>query len=190
MIPDANASLNALIKSAVGAGASVSFAPPRPHESKGQTPHPTVGAFLFDICRSDDGFSTQAQDVRDTAGAVIARRTPVRRYRLRYLLWASVPQDSGVEHRVLGTVISALSGLDAIPTTCLQGSMAAGGGPVQLALAPADSPVRPYEVWDRLGCPPRASVELVLTAGAVPDDAPHIASLPRRFHLELTQPGA
>ncbi|MBX9399551.1 hypothetical protein K4749_40030 [Streptomyces sp. TRM72054] len=109
---------------------------------------------------------------------------------MHYLLWASMPQDSGVEHQVMGTVISVLSGLDAIPSRCLQGSMVAGGGPVQLALAPINSPIYHYEVWARLGYPPRASVELVLAVGAVPGLSPEIASFALRLRLALAQPNS
>jgi hypothetical protein len=175
VIEDVDASLAALIQAAIPADeAAVDFRAPVREWAAALTVT-CVNLFLHDVVEEIDGRGGDWTDVRDQAGRVAARRPPLRRYRLSYLISAWSPAEDGVrlhpdEHRLLGRVLRLIAETDAIPSATLQGSLADEAAVVGLALAePSAQRVRPYELWTALGLPPRACLELVVTAPLRPD---------------------
>ncbi|GAA3988979.1 hypothetical protein GCM10022247_04350 [Allokutzneria multivorans] len=106
MITDIDAALRAVLESTLGSRARVSLGPPEDASS------PVISLLLLGI-RAEQG-GTDWTDVRDSHGKVVARRQPVRRFRLTYRLCvaASRPEE---EHQLLELVLRALASLESLP---------------------------------------------------------------------------
>ncbi|GEC09571.1 hypothetical protein SSP24_72260 [Streptomyces spinoverrucosus] len=182
MLLDANACLRALLAPALPAGAGLRFEPPGRDGPGGEG----LGAFVFHVEEDPRARSVEWTDLRDGDGRVVARRGPVTRYRLHYLLWAHGP-DSEREQALLGTAMAVLAGTPALPHQLLPGPLAQdGAGPVQIALAPPElSCSRLLEVWGALQVPAAPCLGLVLTAGLVPPADTAVPAPARRIDVDM-----
>ncbi|MGA8016372.1 MAG: DUF4255 domain-containing protein [Candidatus Dormiibacterota bacterium] len=165
MLAEVDASLRALLRAeAVGeSGVDMVFdAPDAAWAAK--LGSPLIDAHLVEIREDLERRPADWEDVREEQGRIVARRPPLRRFRLRYLVTAWAP---GVEqeHALLSRVLLCLSAHEAIPAEHLTGALASEGVPVYLSVAPpsaADPP--PWAIWAALGVSARTCLDVVVLA--------------------------
>lgn len=178
MIHEVDLALAATLRDTLAEGTDVSFESPRP-EWTVRTRPPTVSLFLHGVREDLEGRQSNWEDIGDDRGRVVARRPPPRRYRLCYLAtcWAG---SVSVEHQLLTAVLDGLTSTDVVPHRHLTGPLTP---PVHLAVAHPDLPGAPVELWHALGIPPRAGLDVVVTATL--RRAPHtdLASAPGTVDL-------
>lgn len=160
MLADADRSLAAFLGQALGK-VTIAFDAPTA-EWAAAARRPSLSLFLHLAVEDPARRAADSLDVRDAAGRVTARQAPVRHYQLHYLAsaWAASPDE---EHRLLGEVLTACTGHDALPAGCRAGVLADEPEPVVLT-AGGPAPVAAHEVWSSLGVPLRASVAMCLIA--------------------------
>jgi hypothetical protein len=174
VIQDVDLSLRAWLARCLPEGTEVRFGRPPERQPGG----PLVHGFLFDIREDIASLTGYAEDIRGTDGAVVGRRQPIRRYRLRYLLTAWVQDDAEpTEHELLGAILLAGAEDATIPADCLAGSLAGTDQVVPLRCAPDDA--RPAGV-DQLT---RTALELLVIAPLIPVTRTELAPPPGEFHL-------
>lgn len=183
MFHEVDASLHAFLTDRLPEGTAVSFdAPPG---ADGRPDAPQVCLFLYHVAEDAGGRAAGWGEVRDEHHQVIKRHLPLRRYDLSYLVTALAPSVKD-EHRLLGAVLAALVNYESLPTACLSSSLAAVGRPVPLRTAVLD-PVAPgWKLWSALQMPPRACLDLVVTAPLLPDRPLELASPPDILDLGIT----
>lgn len=169
MIADVDASLKALLSGAIAdEKAVISFDAPT-EEWANKLKGAVVNLFLYDIQEDLDGRKADWDDIRDERGRVIARQPPARRYRLTYFVsaWASTAEE---QHHLLSEILRTVPQREIIPYELLVGTLKEQEMPVVLQVgvpgqgAGASAP----HMWDALGIPPRAAVELVVIAPLKP----------------------
>jgi hypothetical protein len=169
VIADVDASLKKLLSGAIeDEKAVISFDAPT-EEWANKLKAPVVNLFLYDIQEDLDGRKADWDDIRDERGRVIARQPPPRRYRLTYFVsaWASTAEE---QHHLLSEILRTVPQREIVPYECLHGTLAEQEMPVVLQVgvpgqgAGASAP----QMWDALGIPPRAAVELVVIAPLKP----------------------
>ncbi|MFK0116633.1 DUF4255 domain-containing protein [Streptomyces sp. NPDC090994] len=149
--------------SLAGSGIDVSFdAPTRDWAARRNGPG--INAYLYDI-REDLSRRHRGQiPVHDENDLVIKRRTPVRWFRLAYLVtaWTKQPRD---EHRLLSAVMATLIPRETILPAELPGSLGELGLTVQVVLAGHQTEARSLaEIWSALGGELKPSLDVVITA--------------------------
>lgn len=181
MLADADRSLAAFLGEALGK-VTIAFDSPTA-EWAAAAKRPALSLFLHLAAEDPARRAADLLDVRDADGRVTARQAPVRHYQLHYLAsaWAADPEH---EHRLLGEVLAACAGHDALPAGCLAGVLADEPEPVVLA-AGAPAPVAAHEVWSSLGMPLRASVSLCLIAPLRPALDVDVAAPAEHFTMGL-----
>jgi hypothetical protein len=190
MIADVDASLRSLLRATAlhGSTVDVVFDSPTQRWSE-KVAGNVVDAYLWDVREDVTRRQNDWEDVRNDEGRVIARRPPLHRYRLRYLLtaWGGSATD---EHRLLSSVLSALADQQAIPTDHITGDLVEEGLPVFLTVAiPTEAYTPTTELWGALGIPPRAALDLVVTA-PLPRPVPLTAAAPvQERHITVVAPG-
>jgi hypothetical protein len=151
MIPDVDQALSDLLRSRAvpGGQVEISFeAPTRDWAAARNVP--TVNAYLYDITEDAQRRAYGLSPMRDESGIVVARRRPIRYFRLSYLLtcWTRRPED---EHRLLAAVLACLIDTEALPVAD-GGALASLGTPVELTVAaPADDSRSTADLWSALG---------------------------------------
>jgi hypothetical protein len=189
VIKDAGQSLAAWLAAVVPEGTSVSLDPPDPAWASRSPRQPLADAFLFDVREDPRGQSSSAAALRNGDGTVGAHQSPVRYYRLSYLIsvWAA---DTPTEQEILSAIMAGCAAADVVPASCLHGSLIEAGLPVQLRCAPADPAAEPTELWRSLGLPLRTVIVVALTAPLVPAAREVTAPPVRRLDLDvLSAPG-
>ncbi|MFJ9605783.1 Pvc16 family protein [Kitasatospora sp. NPDC101176] len=172
MLADASASLAALLRTAPPGPPAVTAEPPGTPGPDRSGHEEGLGLLPFHTAEEPHGRSAEWSDVRGPDGRVVARRPPVRRYRVHFLLWAWAPTAQG-RLTLLSAAMTALAATETLPAGLCAGSLAGLGTPVRLTVAPADSaPGRLAEVWAALGRPAEPALEVVLAADLVPADVP------------------
>lgn len=189
MIADVDLSLAAFLGKALE-GVTICFDTPSDEWASG-VQRPALSCFLHLILEDTSRRLADSVDVRGADGLVGARQPPVRHYQLHYQLsaWSASAAD---EHRLLGQVLEACAGDDAVPDDCLQGVLKGEVEPVLVRSAmelnvPAPPP---HDVWSSLSLPLRASVALRVIAPLRPqlrtDVAPPAEAL--TLGMESIQP--
>jgi hypothetical protein len=176
-------------------GTRVEFTPPRAEPPDDSL---LLNGFLYDIREDVSSLTAYSDDIRSVDGTVAARRMPIRRYRLRYLLtaWTSAAVS---EHQLLAAVLAGCVEHQSMPADCLTGSLADTGHLVTLRCAPADEQPVGVDSWVRLGLPPRTILDLVVIAPLIPPSHGGLPDAPSEFALrperqrrqppQLPQPG-
>ena len=157
MFRDIDTALIALLATAVP-GAAVAL-------EGGKVAH-GLRLLLHDVCEDPAALAAVWQDDHDADGRVVARRPPVRRFRLRYLVFA-VAGDRETEHDWLGRVLVALAAHQVVPAELLTGP------PAQLQVAPPGLPAPAPPIRAAVGV--RPALDLVVTAPCV---QPRLTGLP------------
>ena len=184
VIDDVDASVLALLRSAIPREAAVRFDAPTPQWAS-SLKGPCVNLFLHDIVEEVGGRGADWTDVRADDGRVVARQPPLRRYRLSYMVsaWASSPE---VEHRLLSRVLRRVVEADHLPADVLVGSLLEEGRCVDVAVAdPGPSRLRPHDLWSALGTPPRACFEFAVTAPLRPTPSAETAPPVETVNLDV-----
>lgn len=163
MIHDVDESLRALVRRDVVQGADIDVVLDAPtRDWAGRRNAPTIDLYLYDIREDLRRRQFGVVDVQDEAGRTVARRSPVRFFKLSYLLtaWTQRPED---EHRLLSALLQCFLRNDHIPREVLAGSLAEEGVPFQVTMAippPEDRALS--DVWSALGGELKPSLDLVV----------------------------
>lgn len=165
MIDDVDSALLNLLRAGLPKGTEVRVGPP---ETDGRTARPCVSVFLHDIREDLSRRFTEPEPVREN-GRMTSRAVPHRRFHLSYLV-SAVAADQAAEHRLLSEALNVLGGRERMPREHLVGGIKELDVPVLLALWPhretdLDSPV---EIFNSIGVPLRASIDLQVTSPLVP----------------------
>jgi len=164
VIHEIDASLDLLVRSDAleGSGTEVVFEAPT-KEWAGRRNSPTVNLYLYDI--REDSNRRHVGVITDYGddGLPIARREPLRYFRLTYLVtaWTQRPQD---EHRLLSSMLASFLRSKTIPTEMLVGGLATIGAPVLVEVGRPPDARSISEVWTALGGELKASLDLVISA--------------------------
>jgi hypothetical protein len=121
MIAEVNRALTGLLEPLLPPGCEVRFGAPAPGGK-------ALAWFLADV--REDAAETDWTDVRDETGRVVARRPPVRRFDLHYLVTA---EDPAAEATLLDAVLTAADPGRRVPPDLLPETLA--GRPITLRLA-------------------------------------------------------
>jgi hypothetical protein len=116
VIGDVNRALRDVLTPLVPAGCAVRF-------GANETSHPepgdaTLTFFLAEVHEDEKAGDTEWSDIRDADGRVIARRPPVRRFDLHYLVTAATT-DADLEGLLLDAVLAAVDPGKRLPATVL-----------------------------------------------------------------------
>lgn len=160
MIPEADESLRALLRTAVP---SVSMEP----AEEG----PGAVVTLRSLREDTTGLPANWEDLRDERGVVIARRPPIRRYELRYTVTANA--DTATErHRMLDALLATISRVATIDPPYVHDHFT--GWPVMIRIDDPDTLV--------VGDPP-LGLRLVVTAPMLLDWTSETSPPPAEFAL-------
>jgi hypothetical protein len=130
VIADVNNALRGLLTPMLPAGSVVRFGAaggPEPGPDD-----PTLVFFLAEVREDEKAADTDWEDIRDDDGRVVARRPPVRRFDLHYLVTAHAI-DPDQEAALLDAVLAAVDPGKRLPPELLGEAMA--GRPVTLRLS-------------------------------------------------------
>lgn len=186
VLHDVDRSLRALLCRCLPDGTAVEFGTPPRVEPETLL----LNGFLYDIREDVSSLAGYADDIRALDGTVTARRMPIRRYRLRYLLTAWTGTASDVtEHELLAAVLAGCVEHQTIPADCLAGSLSGIEQLVPLRCAPADEQPVGLDGWARLGVPPRTTLDLVVIAPLLPPARTGLAEPPAEFDLRPAASG-
>jgi hypothetical protein len=181
VIHDVDLSLTTWLGRFLPADVTVRFASPRADWGD----RPLVNGFLYEI-REDTGMLVaDSQPLRDADGRTTARRPPIRRYRLRYLLTAWTADDS--EHSLLAAVLSGAVSHLTIPADCLAGSLVDAGELIPVRCAPASEKAVAPDFYTQFGLPLRTMLDLVVTAPLVPVVQGDLAAVPSEVDLRTSK---
>lgn len=186
VLADVDDSLAAWLRTALPDGTRIDFGSPAAlidYRRTGRSPC-TVNLFLHDIVEDVTGLATSSVYVRGTDGRVRGTQTPLRQYRLSYLItaWAT---DAAEEHRVLGLILAAHSGQDVLTADWLHGGLRELNIAIPVRLgAHQGGPTEPA-TWAALGIPARTSIELSVIAPVPPVLHTDIAPPVRQVGLDV-----
>lgn len=192
MIDEADESLESLLAASdLGPGqCDIVFDPPTADWAAGRGSKRVVNLFLHSIVEQIDTRLGDWTDVRDDRGRVIERQPPLRRYDLAYLVtaWTGSVRD---DHRLLSAALRSLATHRSLPEAHRIGSLKDLGLPLPLYVAVPDTggQANAWDIWSALGTPPRAHVNVVLSAPlrlpVETDIAPEITT--RRFAVGVDE---
>lgn len=178
MIHEIDASLDQLVRSDAleGSGTEVVFEAPT-KEWAGRRNSPTVNLYLYDI--REDSNRRHVGVITDYGedGLPVARREPLRYFRLTYLItaWTQRPQD---EHRLLSSMLASFLRNKTIPVEMLVGGLATIAAPVLVEVGRPPDARSISEVWTALGGELKASLDLVISAPMSSAPVPITAPFP------------
>jgi uncharacterized protein DUF4255 len=189
VLHEADASLACWLADVMPGGTRVSFDAPRPGWASGPPGSPLLDVFLCQVGEDGEGRTAGWAAVRDAGGRTIARQQPPRRYLLCYLVsaWTTGPAEAG--HELLGALLTAAAGLDALPPGCLRGSLAAAGLPVPLRCPPPSRDTGHARWWADSGLPPKTLLELHLAVPVVLPPDGELAPPARAVSLGTAETG-
>jgi hypothetical protein len=179
VLHEIDTALRALLRTALPEGTAVRFDTP---DRDGATP--AVNLFLHDVREDLTARAADWAEQRNAAGRLVGRQPPARRYHVHYLVtgWSTDPE---AEHALLGIALATLALHDTVPEDHLVGSLREAELAVGLAVAHPDLPATPLEMWTALGIPPRAALDLVVTASLLPALVTDLAEAAARLDLGL-----
>lgn len=145
---------------------------------------PLVDLFLYALTPSAGRAATGSKVVPREGGLARQHTVPVVEARYLISVWGGGP---GVEHDLLGRIMSLLAASKAIPSEHLSESLRRTQPAHTLSLSP-DEGTTPTQLWTGLSIPPRPSVQLrIETPLALPVAVP-AADPPRSLELGTTDP--
>jgi hypothetical protein len=162
VLHEIDTALRALLRTALPEDTAVRFDPPDPD---GATP--ALNLFLHDVREDLSARAANWAEQRNAAGRLVGRQPPARRYHVGYLVtaWST---DTEAEHALLGTALATLALHETLPEEHLVGSLREAEFAIVLAVGHPDFAATPLEMWTALGIPPRAALDLVVTATLLP----------------------
>jgi hypothetical protein len=186
VIADVNRALRGLLAPLLPAGCAVRFGAAGGHGSepddafaspqrKTETKGDGLVFFLAEVREDEKGGDTDWEDIRDADGRVVARRPPVRRFDLHYLVTTET-RDPDVEAALLDAVLTAVDPGKRLAAELLGESLA--GRPVMLRLGDGV----PYPLA-------RTSLSVIANAPLVPPVVTDIAAPAESIRLGVAPPG-
>lgn len=181
VITEVDEALCVLLGRALPEGTMVRLDPPKPTWET-ERPSNAIDLFLFGLRDDPAGRESGWDERRDERGAVVARRDPVRRCALSYLVTARAPRINE-EHLLLDVALRTMIFTDQLPPDCLPDTLAGLDAPVFVRVADTD----PDTLWSNLGMPARAAFAVTVSTPFVP--APHtdLAAPAEKIHLDTGQ---
>ncbi len=165
MIADVDATLRSLLRTTALHGTDVDVVFAAPTSAWLEPNHAaTVNAYLYSVTEDMTRRPNDWQDIRDDAGHVTGRQSPLRRYRLKYLLtaWAAHVDE---EHRLLSRLLLTLAEEQAIPSQHLAGTLADADVPTYITVAaPAAGDIQSWSIWAALGMAPHVALDVDVVA--------------------------
>lgn len=155
--------------------------PPKPTWET-ERPSNAIDLFLFGLRDDPGGRESGWAETRDERGAVIARRDPVRRCALSYLVTARAPRINE-EHLLLGIALRTMIFTDQLPPDCLPESLAGLDAPVFIQVAGTE----PGALWSNLGMPARAAFAITVSTPFVPEPDTELAPPADKIRLDSGQ---
>jgi hypothetical protein len=186
VIADVNRALRGLLAPLLPAGCAVRFGAAGGHGSepddalassqrKTETKGDGLVFFLAEVREDEKGGDTDWEDIRDADGRVVARRPPIRRFDLHYLVTTETA-DPDVEAALLDAVLTAVDPGKRLAAELLGESLA--GRPVMLRLGDGV----PYPLA-------RTSLSVIANAPLVPPVVTDIAAPAESIRLGVAPPG-
>jgi hypothetical protein len=177
VIADVNLALRGLLTPLLPAACDVRFGAPGRRD-----PEPDVSTlvfFLADVREDAKAAGTEWEDIRDAAGRVVARRPPVRRFDLHYVVTAETT-DAHIEAALLDAVLAAVDPGKRLPPELLGETLA--GRPVMLRLGERAS-------YPGMGLPLRTALSVIANAPLVLPVITDIAAPAESIKLGVAAPG-
>ncbi|GAB1688895.1 hypothetical protein KRM28CT15_06980 [Krasilnikovia sp. M28-CT-15] len=140
MIADVNQALRGLLTPLLPDACEVRFGAPAPPGVETGPDRPSLVWFLAGVREDEKAAETDWEDIRNADGRVVARRPPVRRFDLHYLVTTEAT-DPAVEAALLDAVLVAVDPGRRLAPELLGEAMA--GRPVMLRLGEPSFPVQP-----------------------------------------------
>ncbi|WP_460403676.1 Pvc16 family protein [Actinophytocola sediminis] len=181
MITEVDEALCVLLGRSLPEGTMIRLDPPKPTWET-ERPSNAIDLFLFGLRDDPGGRESGWDERRDERGAVVARRDPVRRCALSYLVTARAPRISE-EHLLLGVALRTMIFTDVLPPDCLPSTLAELDAPVFIQVADTE----PGALWSNLGMPARAAFAVVVSAPFVPEPDTDLAPPAERIRLNSGQ---
>ncbi|MFE5539470.1 Pvc16 family protein [Streptomyces sp. NPDC056519] len=170
MLHATSAALRGHLQTALAGRCTVTAGPPSgpPNGAPEGTGVPRgLGVHFVHVAAVDRGLAVDSVQVRDGRGRVVGRRSPVRRYRTRWLVWSWAPTE-GERLELLDDALASLAAEPVLPEGAASPELTAGG-PVQVEVAPGTGTAAEIAgVFAGLGVAVRPALEVVLTAGLAP----------------------
>ncbi|BFU47460.1 Pvc16 family protein [Krasilnikovia sp. MM14-A1004] len=176
MIADVNKALRGLLTPLLPDTCEVRFGVPAPPGAETGPDRPALVWFLAGVREDEKAAETDWEDLRDGDGRVVARRPPVRRFDLHYLVTAEAA-DPGVEAALLDAVLVAVDPGRRVAPELLGEAMA--GRPVTLRLGEYAIPAQPV----------RTTLSVVASAPLVLPPVTDIAGPADNIRLGVAPPG-
>jgi hypothetical protein len=168
MIAEVNRALRGLLTPRLPAGCAVEFGP-------GATSGTAIVFFLAGVREDEKAADTEWEDLRDPGGRVVARRPPVRRFDLHYLVTAPAPSWE-LEAQLLDAVLAAVDPGKRVAPELLGDDLA--GRPVILRLG--ERPAYPAD---------RTTLSVVANAPLVLPPVAEVAPPADTIRLDVGAPG-
>jgi hypothetical protein len=170
VIADVNRALRGLLTPLLPAGCGVRFG-----AAGGPGDDAALVFFLAEVREDEKGGDTDWEDIRDADGRVVARRPPIRRFDLHYLV-TTESADPDVEAALLDAVLTAVDPGKRLPADLLGEELA--GRPVVLRLGDGV----PYPLA-------RTTLTVIANAPLVPPVVTDIAAPAESIRLGVAPPG-
>jgi hypothetical protein len=181
VITEVDDALCVLLGRALPEGTMVRLDPPKPTWQT-ERPSKAIDLFLFGLHDDPRGRQSGVDEVRDSRGAVLSRREPIRRCELSYLVTARAPKISE-EHQLLDVALRTMIFTDQLPADCLPSALADTGGPVFVNVADKE----PASLWTSLGMPARAAFVVKISAPFIPEPETDLAPPAEKMALNAGQ---
>jgi hypothetical protein len=181
VITDVDEALCLLLGRSLPEGTMVRLDPPKPTWET-ERPSNAIDLFLFGLRDDPGGRESGWEDQRDERGAVVARRDPVRRCALSYLVTARAPKIND-EHLLLGIALRTMIFTDQLPVDCMPSALADLGSPVFIRVAETE----PGALWSNLGMPARAAFAITASAPFAPEPDTDLAPPAEKIRLNSGQ---
>ena len=181
VITEVDEALCVLLGRSLPEGTMVRLDPPKPTWET-ERPSNAIDLFLFGLRDDPGGRESGWDERRDERGAVVARRDPVRRCALSYLVTARAPKINE-EHLLLAVALRTMIFTDQLPQDCMPSTLAALGTPVFIQVADSE----PGALWSNLGMPARAAFAITVSAPFVPEPDTDLAPPAEKIRLDAGQ---
>lgn len=202
MLRDADLSLENWLGRVLPPGTGVRFDAPRPDWERRRSGAAFVSAFLCEVHRDEQDLPRAGwSDARDGDGRLVGRQAAPRYYRLVYLVTAWADAAGGddeasrrtiEEHELLGRLVDACTGTEALAADLLTGVLAEAAIPSFVRCASGEAARSTRELWSGFGIAPHAHLVLELVAPVVPPIVTELAPPAREIVLgasQLSAPG-
>jgi hypothetical protein len=176
VIADVNRALRGLLAPLLPEACEIRFAAPQDDKAGD-----AIMFFLADVREDEKASGTDWTDVRDTDGRVVARRPPVRRFDLDYLVTVAAA-DPAVEADLLDAVLVAVDPGRRLAAELLGDALA--GNPVTLRLGMGAA-----TAYAGLGGPPRTTLRVIANAPLVLPVVTDVAAPAENIRLDVAAPG-